>query len=219
MKVFKTKKTMFAVVTAVVLVGNMCFLQSCSNENDFESKNDATTLKEEYGLKKVKCGPNNVVEFKTVAEAKDYMEKIKQRKKLKGEMSFNLNPSTLGKYSATSKSKRFNSPRQKSAQNEQTGWGTSIDAGLFSDFNLSFNTGVNDKIIDQSSISLSTEGARVGWAYTTDNTTMVDADSFIINGTISWGIGVSGATLGYDEDVSIRIDINWTTGKVTWTEL
>lgn len=219
MKIFKTKMIL-TVVTTMIFVGALSGLQSCSNENDIENNNDVANLKAEYGLKKIKSNKNNVVEFNTIDEAEAYLEKIKHRKKHKGEMSLNLNSSSLGEFSATFKSKHYNSIRQKVSSNEQKGWETTTDAGLFSDFILQFNTGIDDKNIDPSSISLSTEGARVGWAYSTNGVpTMVDADSFIINGTISWGVGVSGATLGYDESVEIRIDIDWSTGKVTWTEL
>ena len=215
---FINKKIVFA-VTALFIVGLMPFIQSCSSDNELESKNDVAKLQTEYGLKTTNYNKSNVIDFNSTDEAKVYLEKIKNRKKLQGEMSINKNSLSLSMFSATYKSKRFNSPRQKLPPNEQKGWETTTNAGLFSDFSLQFNTGENDRIIDPSSITLTTEGARIGWAFSQTGVTMLDANSFTIKGTISWGIGVSGATLGYDEKVNLRIDINWNTGKVTWTEL
>ena len=219
MKQIKNKNVILAVVTALVMVSTLPFLQSCSNEDEIEYKDDVANLIAEYGLKKISTNKINVIEFNTLGEAKAYLEKIKHRKKQKGEITLNLNSSSLGKFSATIKSSRFKSTRMKLPTPEQLGWESRTDVGLFSDLLLEFNTGVDDRDIDQSSISLKTEGIRVGWAYSQTGTTMIDNNSFIIKGTVSWGFGAAGSTLTSDETVNIRIDINWSTGKATWTEL
>lgn len=121
-------------------------------------------------------------------------------------------------FSFSHKRNAFDGPRLKSTGTEETGYESSTDAGLFSDFDLIFNTTGNN-IIDPSSITLSTSGTRIGWSYSQNMVTMVDEDSFVIQGTVTWGLGVQGATIGYDDDWDFQFDIDWNTNTVTWRVL
>jgi hypothetical protein len=133
-------------------------------------------------------------------------------------MSFNTKSSGKDSFSFSYRGQRFNGARLKSGSTEQTGWGSSTDAGNFSDLDLNFNTS-GDNVIDPSSINLSSSGFCIGWAYSQNMVTMIDGDSFIVSGTVSWGLGVANATVGYDQDFDLRIDVDWSGNTATWTEL
>jgi len=209
----KSKSLVIIAISFLISIGFI--FQSCEKENSL-NEFELESFKSEYGLKTIK--DDNVIEFNSLDEAKLFLEKLNDNKKESHKMSFNTKSPGKDSFSLSYRGRHFNGPRLKSGSTEQTGWETSTDAGNFSDFDLNFNTSGNN-VIDPSSINLSTSGFRIGWAYTQNGVTMIDGDSFVISGTVSWGLGVANATVGYDQDFDLRIDIDWSTNTATWTEL
>ena len=219
------KLNVTAIVTAMLLTIVMIFTTACETETQTEPNYaeaeylELEKFKSEYKLKTIT--ENNVIGFNSIEDAKLFIENLKNKDKEYHKMSFKSETSDGNSFTFSYKRKgnNYKGVRLKKGNTEEDGWYSSTGAGNFSSFNLNFNTSGANRIIDDESIVIYTSGFRIGWAYTQNNVTMIDNDSFIVKGTVSWGIGVADATLGYDQNFDLRIDIDWSTNTATWTEL
>ncbi len=208
----KIRKVLIKVITLIVLSVIFIGCEKDNSVNEFEFEN----FKNEYNLKDIKN--ENIIKFNSIEEAKLFLEKIKNKKKESHEISFNVKSLGENSFSFSYRDKNFNHLRLRSGSVEETPWNTSTDAGFFSDWELDFNTSGNN-VIDKSSISLSTSGFRIGWSYTQKSVTMLSDNSFLIKGNVSVGIGVEGATVGYDERFDVIVTIDWSTRTAHWEPL
>ena len=225
------KSNVANILKTILLAILITFTAGCEKDNyldnDYADSEylELEKLKSKYKLKAINY--DNVIKFNSIDDAKVFIDKLNDKNKESHKISFKS--STPKKTSASEtnsftvsykrKANKYKGVRLKSGAVEDDAWYTSTGAANFSSFNLNFNTSDPNRTIDSNSIKMHTSGVRIGWAYTQNTVVMVDNNSFIIKGTVSWGIGVGNATLGYDQNFDLQIDIDWNTNTATWTEL
>lgn len=204
----------------MLLVTFLCFFSlSCSKDsvNDFEtqSKNDLIL---EFDLKTT----NNVktaFEFKTVDEARKFL--VNRRLAQKTYKFQGLDSISISKLKSADNKQHFsfdlirkNLVRLKSGQTEGQGYYTDIDWGLFSTMKIDFSTDSSGLI--PGSINSYIYGIQLS-DYVQNNSYVLDNNSFVIEGSITYTIGIG--ELGYDvtDRIKIYVDIDTETMTASYT--
>jgi hypothetical protein len=217
------KKTIICIVTLFSLVIFSCSKDDMKKDNENNSA-DITKLMADMNLTETNAVAKPI-KFNSVEDARAYIQKLKNSthkgfsKKIKFGSSDNdnlmLKNSGLEQH-YTIHFASYKPSKLKSDEPEESGYTTSTDAGLFSSFNCNFNTDSNGNI-DKNSVTTYVTGVAVGWGWDQLGGTQKDADSFVITGTVTWGISIGSTVIGYVDKWTITLDLDMTKREATWT--
>lgn len=209
----KTKKVIHVTFVVLMFITEITVFQSCSNyDSDMYSQNvsksEIDKLKSDFQLKDLDCNidPQNIKSFKTINEARDYIESLKKIKISNLTIKYNQTSKKDGLFLLTVKDYIGKNLRFKVLREGE--YTATTGAGFFSNFVFSFKV-KDDGSIDKENVYLATVGVPIGWSYGSNQVRNNGYNSFYIVGQITWGISVEGQGIGYiqETDIIVTVDI------------
>ncbi|MFD2595839.1 hypothetical protein [Sphingobacterium griseoflavum] len=201
----------------IIFLPCILFMLLSCDKQEYQAAEDQKfeDFKEKYELQSVQNN-GGFAQFKTVEEAETFIKNLKKDKSILKEAILQR----IGdQYFIKPQNIDLKGVRLKSKSNEDV-YG-SIHAGMFSSFRVDFRRkwAFGNFIIDPSSVVVSVTGAPILWSWNQNSVSMYEnvtsRASFSVRGIISWGIGVGGQGLVYNEAARIQYNVNFINNTIS----